>query len=200
MKIFPMTVDGIEYHHPRRSLSFTIREDSFCLSFPYAAEVKHNWDLNKYPPELLVATIANRFFRSPWFRLIAEVEGPIRRQYLLLAVRALVNRVEVDGNTVDVSEGTIDLALSGRTSGVEFAGRVWSSLSTQYGLLYTLKGTIEDLLGQYEVIVKSSRPGETVVVDSRRSLTRAMRQFGTGSILLLVETPTSRYLLTWITF
>jgi len=192
MKIFPVRVEAIEYVDVG-SLHFVIDTEEFWLRFPYTAGVKHKWNINEHLPELLVSTVINRFTHSPWFRLIKETKGAIRRQYLLLAVRALVNRSEVD-NTV-IGEGTINLALKGKTGNTELAGHVWISDCMRHGVGYILSGIFENLVGHYKVIVRNPQTGETIAVSSLKSLAKAKKYIKSGVVLLPVVTSTSRYLL-----
>jgi len=193
MKIFPVKVEAIEYINVS-SLHFIIDTEELRLRVPYTVSVKHKWNINEHSPELLVSTVINRFTHSPWFRLIEETKGVIRRQYLLLAARTLVNRSEVD-NVVNIGEGTINLALKGKTGNTELAGHVWVSESVRHGVGYILGGVFENLVGRYKVIVKNPQTGETVAVSSLESLAKAKKYVKSGVVLLPVATTTSRYLL-----
>ena len=195
MRIFPVRVEAIEYVDVD-SLHFIIDTEELWLRFPYTVSVKHKWNINEHLPELLVSTVINRFTRSPWFRLIKETKGTIRRQYLLLAVHTLVNRSEVD-DAVNIGEGTINLALKGKTSNnTELAGHVWIfGESIRHGVGYVLSGVFENLVGRYKVIVRNLQSGETVAVSSLGSLAKAKKYVKSGVVLLPVATTTSRYLL-----
>jgi len=193
MRIFPVRVEAIEYADVD-SLHFIVDTEELCLRFPYTISVRHKWDINEHLPELLVSTVISRFIRSPWFRLIKETRGVIRRQYLLLAVRTLVNRSEVD-NAVNIGEGTINLVLKGKTGNTELAGHVWISECIRHGVGYILSGVFENLVGCYKVIVRNPQTGETVAVSSLESLAKAKKQIKSGVVLLPVTTTTSRYLL-----